>query len=243
MKNLIVIYGSPRTASSFLLGALVQHKQCFGTDWLKEKKVGGTNENSRINIHGNPNDTQTIDDLWKEFVPKQTKDSAYLVLKAPGYCFAYPYFSKLKGYACKYIFVDRDPIEVADSMSTHDPSRNVLLMNLESTDCPNKEDYRTLWDLTEDLSIEMKIINRAIIRYHWHIKNIPYEMLEQSLNLALYRVRKHGKETAKKIQEYLDIPPDNKMSLALDDFYHRTVSVKRQKEIKDALLPTIKGML
>jgi len=236
MKNLVIIYGPPRTASSFLLGALVQHRQCFGTDWFKGKKVGGTNENPHLKSPG------VLDGLWTEFVPKATK-GVYLILKAPGYCFAYPYFSNLEGYECKYIFVDRDPIEVADSMSTHDSSRTVLMMNLESTDCPNKKDYQSLWDLTEDLPIELKIINRAIIRYHWHIKNIPYEMLKQSLNLAPYRVRKQGKETAKKIQDYLNIPPDNKMTLALNDFYYRTVSVKRQKEIKDALLPTIKGMI
>ena len=236
MRKLVIIYGPPRTASSFLLGALVQHKQCFGTDWFKNKKVGGTNENPKIKEPG------MLDSLWTEFVPK-TKQDSYLVLKAPGYCFAYSFFSNLKEYECKYIFIDRDPIEVADSMSTHDPSRGVLLMDLESTDCPNKGSYQEYWDLTENLPVEEKILNRAILRHNWHIKNIPYEMLEQSLNLAPYKARKHGKEIAKKIEGYLGISPDSKMAMGLKDFCYRTVSMQRKKEITDTLLPGIKGLI
>ena len=236
MKNLIIIYGPPRTASSFLLGALVQHRQCFGTDWFKDKKVGGTNENPQLKSPG------VLDTLWKKFVPKG-KRNCYLVLKAPGYCFAYPYFNNLKDYECKYIFVDRDPVEIADSMWSHEASQNVLKMNLESTDCPNKDAYRDSWLLTESLPKEAKIVNRALLRYDWHIKNIPSEMLEKSLTLVPYKMRKQGKEIAKKIETYLSIEPDRNMTIVLNDFYHRSLTTIRRKEIEKLILSEIEEMV
>lgn len=244
MKNLVIVYGPPRTASSFLVSALVQHKQCFGTDALKneDSRELKTNENPLINIHGSSDDAETIDRLWQEHVPEGEKD-CYLVLRAPGYCFAYPYFSNLKNYACKYIFVDRNPIEVADSMCNHEPSRSVLNRDLVGTDCPDREKYNELWLAAGRLNEEAAFINRALLRYDWHIKGTPGEMIEKSLVLKPYSSRKNSEQVAKKIEKYLSINPDEAMRKALGKFYHRSLSIKRKAEIKGLILPEIKGIM
>lgn len=252
MKNLVIVYGPPRTASSFLVSALVQHKQCFGTDALKneDSKELKTNENPFINIHGSSDDAETIDRLWQKHVPEGEKD-CYLVLRAPGYCFAYPYFSNLKSYACKYIFVDRNPIEVADSMCNHEPSQSVLKRDLVGTDCPEKEKYNEFWLAAGrlvkikhiEVDEEAALINRALLRYDWHIKGTPDEMMEKSLVLKPYSSRKNSEQVAKKIEKYLSIKPDEAMRKALGKFYHRSLSIKRKAEIKAFILPEIKEVM
>lgn len=244
MKNLVIVYGPPRTASKFLASALVQHRQCFGTDALKDEdpKELWTSENPFIDYYGSPDDAETIDKLWQEHVPEDEKN-CYLVMRAPGYCFAYPYFSNLKNYACKYISVDRNPIEVADSMCNHEQSRAVLKNDLVSTDCPDREKYNELWLAAGRLDEEATSINRALLRYDWHIKGTPGEMIEKSLTLKPYSSRKNSEQVAKRIEKYLSIEPDETMRKALEKFYHRSLSIKRKAEIKGLILPEIKEII
>jgi len=240
MRNLLIIYGPPRTASSFLVSALVQHRQCFGTDALKDEdpKELRTNENPFIDYYGSPDNAETIDRLWQEHVP-EGEQNGYLVMRAPGYCYAYPYFSKLKDYACKYIFVDRNSFEVADSMLGHAPSQAVLRMPLVGTDCPDREKYDELWLAAGKLYAEAAFVNRALLRYDWHIKSIPDEMMKESLALKAYSARKSGKDIAAKIERYLNIEPDEAMTKVLNEFHHRSLTKKRKAEIESFILPEI----
>ncbi len=219
MRNLAIIYGPPRSATTFLHDALIQHKQCFGG---KE-----TNENPWINT----NDTKEIDRLWNEYVPTLARFvSRYLVLKAPGYGFEYHYFNSLKGYDCKYLFVNRDPIEVIDSMLSHKVCLEVAEMDIESTDCPRRmlDDLGYLWD-------ESDLINRMALHYFWHIEGMDPELENVQLSLTPYKARNDGVKMAANIAYHLGIDSDPAMTKALTKFYHRSVTAKRRSEIESRI--------
>lgn len=228
MKNLAIIYGSPRTATTFLHDALIQHKQCFG----------GTETNENSNIRMEEGDTTELDRLWEELVLPWEEDEGYLVLKAGGYGFAYHYFNDLKDYNCKYLFVDRDSIEVIDSMMSHDMCLRVIKMELASTDCP-KERLGDLWQLWE----EGDAVNRSALHYIWHVEGIDPDMKNESLSLTPYKTRRDGKTVAGMIERYLRIDPDPNLAKALSGFYHRTITKKRRAELESKIVPEVKKML
>lgn len=172
MKKLIVIYGPPRSSTTFTLGCLVQHPYIFGQDPDKEKlSKGKTNENGNIDVSNMGN----YDEIERLFNVFEIPEYCYLVIKAPGYCMAWDYFNN-SPYECKYIFTNREKWSCVNSMMNHEPSFNVLKLNLESTDCPRDRlsFYEKLWK-------ESELEGRALLRYHWHVDTIHPDMKKQSL--------------------------------------------------------------
>jgi hypothetical protein len=239
MKQLIIIYGPPRSATSFLLDCLVEHPL-----------IRGVNEPPGIDYLGDPDNVVTLDKLWEEKVVRAggwmvPEEQFFLALKAPGYCFAYPYFNyleKMGKYKVFYIHVSRDPFEVVDSMLKHEQSIGVLNMDIVSTDCPRDmlAKYGPLWKKAKTLGEEAMLVNRAMLRYEWHIGSIHMNMLEKSLVLAPYRKRGEAKRIADELVEHLGIVESEAMTEALGKFYHRKVSKKVAMMIEELLMPEMK---
>lgn len=198
---LAVIFGTPRSATTFLLGALVQHKDCAGTDPTRDPKPQGTNENPYINTN-DIHDTRMIDELWHRFVKRNER---YMCLKAPGYSLAYPYFDAIP-YNCKYLHCWREPLSVANSICNHPHGQRVLDMDIISTDCPRAmlPVYEPLWNKLDDLHR----INRALLRIAWHIECTDPAMMEQALTLFKDPVE------PREICAYLDIAEDEDFARA-----------------------------
>nr|BDD45804.1 hypothetical protein 3 [bacterium] len=179
---------------------------CKGGDW--------TNEPPGINYYGPPSNTEVLDKLWLESVVSREN---HLVLKAPGYCFAWPYFSNLKEYECKYIYCRRPWYEVADSMIRHEGSRHVFGLDLVSTSCPRHrlEEFEPTWKTASE-------INKAALRYIWHISEIPPEMVKASLRME-YHMRTDPKWSNDALMNYLGIPHSDAMLEELGNFKARKI--------------------
>lgn len=232
-RKMIVICGPPRSATTFLLTAMLKHPYIIGAE-----EPYGTNENPDIELHREPKESlEVLNNLWTAFVTHRTRRDGYLAVKAPGYCFGYKWFEGLDGWDCKYILVHRGPYETADSMVSHDASRRVLEMSIESTDCPSGliGFYRTLWSQSDPYG-------RAILRWHWHVSVADKEMGKVALLLRQYKSRTDGKKTADKIIEFLELPRNVEMQKAMSGFYDRKLSKKKLLEIESALLPQVKEL-
>jgi len=217
MKNLCVIYGPPRSDTTFMLGALVQHPLCFGTDLLTKKaqiQEYTTNENPFLRVDQIANYT-TLEKLFQYY---NVPDDGYLVIKAPGYCFAWEYFNK-SPYNCKYIFVNRDPFECVKSMMSIDTIRDISNLSIESTSCPKDrfEFYQDIWN-------QSTIEGKCLLRWHYHIDNIPKKMKKVSLNLSDYTSRKKANEVYLKIISYLQIPGNKSLETTLSLFRHKKMT-------------------
>ena len=100
MRRLAIVYGAPKTGTSHLFRTLIRHPECFGKD---SRLVGDglgegeDHELSCIEPHDisldDPDDTRGIDKRWEALYEEGKK---YMVLKAPGYCMGWDYFSKLE---------------------------------------------------------------------------------------------------------------------------------------------------
>ncbi len=220
MKKLVIIYGAPRTGTTAMLEALVQHHQCFGAKLKGNPR--STNENPKVGMPGG------ISKLWDQWVP-EGEDNC-LVLKAPGYCSMYDYFSSLEGYKPYFIFTDRDHLEVIDSMMAHE-SNFVLDMDLESTSCPEsmKEVIEPLWNKNYKGDLERKV-NRSALRYLWHVLSICSEMKREGF-YAHYLIRKSYITLMDRLCSHLDIDPSDRLVQALSSFYHREITCKRRTEL------------
>ena len=161
MKNLIVIYGAPRTGTTHLWEAIRKHPQVFGDE--------STNEPS-FDVEAD----YELDMFWdRQYeIAGSPSDPSYLVIKAPGYGSKWDFFKDLAdiGFNASFIFTDRDMLEVVDSMRKHEQSRQICDFDIESTDCPEHllERYREKWDSCGGLQDVQRIIRRCYYRYSWH---------------------------------------------------------------------------
>lgn len=217
MRKLVVIYGSPGSHSYQIAQSLFVHPKCVGSNNI-------TIQPTDINYYGPPDNTERLDELWELFSSKSSRlvgseDDKYLVIEAPGYCFAYPYFSNLKGYSCKYIYTNRDPYEIIYDMVNDDMALSILDMDLVSTDCPRHrlKRWQNSWDELDNHSDEMKYSNRAMIRCIWHLQEIPPEMLSESLRIE-YRNRENSGFIEKAVTKYLGINKSKKVLDRLSGF-------------------------
>jgi hypothetical protein len=229
MKKLVVIYGPPRSATTFMLGALVQHVKCHGTDVLNAD-LGvseiitheGTNENPLIEI----NQVGEYSPILSLFEKLNVPDNEYLVIKAPGYCSAWEYF-KNSPFDCKFIFVNRDKYEVGYSMMNHENSRKVLDFDIMSVDCPKDK-----IDFYQDLWNESKPEGRALLRVHWHLNSIHPDMKKASLCFNDYSGRQDAYKTYMNIINYLHIPGNESLEAALNLFKFKKTRPNVLKEFK-----------
>lgn len=242
MKKLAIIYGSPRTGTSFLHECLCGHRSCAGSDKTSEPE-------SKYGIPQNVENIlqEMIDMLWAEqwgeaqdLRPDSFPVGKYLVMKSPGFCREdeCKALKELVGYDCKFIHTDRSPASVIDSMLLHEISRNVLGIVIEGTDCSERflSLYKPLWDKVGD--DEVGLINRGFMRYLWHVKDILPQQLKESLVLR-YEDRVKHIAVSKKIEKYLEIPHDGEFQKKMREFDYREPSTDRIKFIEDSIIPEL----
>jgi len=219
MKKLLIIYGPPRSATSFMLGALVQHPLCFGSD---------TNENSKT--FPSINSYEIIEKLFQSH---NIPNNGYLVVASPKYCFNWKYFNN-SSYACKYIYVQCDPFPCVKSMVNHDASIEMCTRSLEFTDCPKDKIkfYREIWD-------QSSTEGKALLRWHWHVNGIPMAMKKASLKLSDYKGRKKANEIYLKIISYLQIPGSPPLKEALALFNYKKMNKNEMMDMSTACQQTI----
>ena len=225
MRNLIVIYGAPRTGTTHLWEAIRKHSVVFGSE--------KTNEPSDIN-----NMDRFWDEEWNRYMIFETEDGkphpTHLVIKAPGYGFMYDFFEGLEGYKCYYIFTDREMHEVIGSMCKHEVSRSICDFDFESTDCPEnmKERFREKWDKCGGLTDELRILRRCHYRYLWHVDGYSIGMFQASLRLIPYESRLYCANTAYRILAYAGLAGENQEFLnELSKFHHRAITYERKQWI------------
>ncbi|MHA2079494.1 MAG: hypothetical protein ACW99X_18030, partial [Candidatus Thorarchaeota archaeon] len=201
-RKLVIIFGAPRTATTHLLQALLEHDCCFGGMGAEN-----SNEPNDINLE-DPTDTAALDERYERL--SMTKENPeYLVLKSPGYCmYGWDYFSRLDRYESKFIQTDRNPIEIVDSMMNHDISRTILDMEIESTDCPKDklELLKPKWDAVAGHIDEQRWATRAYVRYAWHVQSMSPGLNNNCLRLTPYKSRLYVSLTASMILGWLRLP-------------------------------------
>lgn len=220
-RNLIVIFGPPRTGTSFMHRCLIKHPDCAGSK--------DTNENTLLVIDNTPRENMDVlNTIWKDHV----SDEKHLILKSPGYCFAYDMFNKLSGYNCKYIYTYRDPIDAALSKVNHSVSEAVLTMPMTNNGCPAnlQGKFSPLWDKTEKMDKDTCMFNRALMRYAWHVEAIDPKMMNQAYDAY--------NNTWTDLYKFLDIKRSSVMSSELAKFDNKT-RVERS-EFEDKVMPELK---
>jgi hypothetical protein len=232
MNKLIIIYGSPRTATSFTLGCLVQHPYCYGevpdTNTTLEYK---TNENQNIPVNALNKGIGNYKEIERLFDIYQVPEYAYLVIKAPGYCMAWDYFNN-SPFDCKYIYTVRSPYGVIKSMLDHEDSLEIIKRPIESTDCPrNKINfYKKLWN-------ESNFEGKAYLRYHWHVNSIHPDMLKKSLVLDQYQTKsvqpKKQNITYQLVMSYLQLKDDEAVKNGFTLFRYKKLNTQLRQEIKN----------
>jgi len=225
-RKLAIIFGAPRTGTTHLLESLIAHDSCFGGMSGED-----SNEPHDINL-SDPTDTAALDERWERL--SVTKENpVYLVLKSPGYCMnGWNYFSNLENYESKFIYTDRNPIEVVDSMMNHEGSRKILDLQIESTDCPKDQivAFQNQWNQVAGNVDEQRLATRAYVRYVWHIRNIPPDLFNGCLRLVPYESRLYVGMTASIILGWLRIPKGgDRWFEILREFEHRKLSYEKRK--------------
>jgi hypothetical protein len=212
-KKIIVIYGSPKTGTSHLFRTLIRHDECFGIDSVLvgdgkgegNNKEYSTNEPYDLPLHSSPPDGWPLDKRWWKGYGEGKK---YMVVKAPGFCMAWNYFNNLRDYECKYIFTDREMMEVVESMGRQQVMINMAdADNAKSGGCPEPllSIYGPLWKKAAEKSDLIRRTSRFYYMYNWHIESIPDVMKEVSLDLGNYKGRLDTNKTAIDLLYYLEL--------------------------------------
>lgn len=229
-RNLIVIYGSPRTGTSHLFDALIRHPECFGSHGKE-----GTNEPSRISF--DEDGLVEVNRLW-DLHRKDGRE--WMILKAPGFCFGWDFFRNLPGYTCKYLYCDRDMAEVVNSMMSHEPSRKFAQYDFDSTDCPEglKEKFRPLWNNLNQVPDEERVVSRMFYRYRWHVDSIPMPMLQASLRVVPYEARLYSHQIASLICAYTGLKGHGGTAwvAVLRDFWYRRLTHEKIGWIRNRII-------
>jgi hypothetical protein len=214
-NRLVVICGSPRTGTTHLLASLLSHKQIKGS-------MEDCNENPKINIK----DLKNYEELNFLFKKYEVLENELLAIKAPGYCFGFDYFNS-SFFDCYYIYTSRYWWEIVESMLNHKSSLDILKMDLDSTDCPDKEKYFLLWEETK-LLLQNDLIKRAKARIDWH--NLNEKMRLEGVEIP-YISRMNPGLVYNKLLTYLDIDYDYDLLASLSTFYYRPMELDRKKEL------------
>jgi hypothetical protein len=227
VRKLIIIYGSPGSAIDFTLGCLIQHPYCYGelpdTDTPIEYK---TNESPLIDITdiGNYDHIEFLFDYYK--VPEY----CYLILKSPGYCFAWNYFND-SPFDCKYIYVTRSPYGIVDSMLKHKSCLDMCRSDIKGTDCPKnkRKFYKKLWN-------ESNFEGKCLLRYHWYTTAIHPNMLKKSLILDQFQVKSVMPKTKNIIYNlvmyHLQLKDDEAVKDCFTMFRYKKLNTQLRQEIK-----------
>lgn len=234
MKRLAIIYGSPRTGTSFLHECLCSHEDCAGSDKTSEPE-------SRYGILPSVKNMDVfqklVDVLWNEHCENREE---YLVMKSPGFCSdgEYRALKGLVGYDCRFIHTTRLPASVIDSMLLHKISKNVLGIVIEGTDCPKEflSLYKPLWDKVGD--DDAGLINKGFMRVSWYLKSISSQQIDESLVLKYEDRVKHA-VTSKKIEQHLGISHDSGFQKKMGEFDYLKSSTDRIKFIKNSIIPEL----
>lgn len=228
-RNLIIIYGAPRTGTTQLWDAIRRHPRVFGSQYTNEPKFD-------IDY------PELLDKLWEDEFAKAVDVNVttellptHMVIKSPGYGFKFDFFENLENYQCYYLFTDRDVVEVVDSMSKHEMSRKICGFDFESADCPVnlRDKFRDKWNKCGGLTDEQRIIRRSHYRYSWHVEGIPIDMLKKSLRLVPYESRLYCNHIAARILGFCGLPAvGGAVWLGeLAKFYRRVLSFERKQQI------------
>lgn len=239
MKKLVIIYGSPRTGTSFLHECLCSHKSCSGSEKTSEPESKYGIVPSLETVEAFQETKDLIDMLWDEHCRGEEE---CLVMKSPGFCNEDEYLAlkKLPGYDCKFIHTSRSPEQVVDSMLRHEISKSVLGIVIEGTDCPKRflPLFKPLWDEADDS--EVGLINKGFIRFLWYLKSISPQQVNESLVLEYEDRVKLA--TSKKIEKYLGILHDTKFQNKMKRFECRRLSVDRIGFIEGSIIPDLEFM-